>query len=217
MKNLYIYCEGFTEESFVNSILYPYLMNAEIYVSPIVCVTKRTGTSKFKGGISSYKKIRDELLILCKQHKNEAVTTMFDYYGLPGNTPGFADASGDFYNKVLQIERAVEADIRMPNLFFSLTVHEFEGLLFSDTSAFGAISDSKTIAKLQAVRDKFASPEHINNSVDTAPSKRLIKLIPGYAKTGYGTILSGRIGIEAMLSECQHFREWISKIISWPY
>ena len=27
MKNVYIYCEGPTEESFINEILYPYFLN----------------------------------------------------------------------------------------------------------------------------------------------------------------------------------------------
>ena len=42
MKNVYIYCEGPTEESFINEILYPYFLNIGIAVYPIVCTTKRT-------------------------------------------------------------------------------------------------------------------------------------------------------------------------------
>ena len=30
MKNVYIYCEGPTEESFINEILYPYFFNVNI-------------------------------------------------------------------------------------------------------------------------------------------------------------------------------------------
>lgn len=41
MKNVYIYCEGQTEESFVNEILYPYFFNIGVVVSPIICTTKR--------------------------------------------------------------------------------------------------------------------------------------------------------------------------------
>ena len=36
MKNVYIYCEGPTEESFINEILYPYFFNNEIVVYPII-------------------------------------------------------------------------------------------------------------------------------------------------------------------------------------
>ena len=214
MKNLYIYCEGQTEESFINKVLYPYLFNIGICVIPIICTTKRTKTEKFKGGITNYQKIRNELLILCKQHKNEMLTTMFDYYGLPENTPGIEDISGNLYTRVSRIEKAIEADINMPNLFFNLIVHEFEGLLFTETSAFQSITDNATVAKLQEVKDGFDSPEYINNSVDTAPSKRIESLIPNYAKILNGIIISERIGIDAILSQCEHFRDWITKIKS---
>ena len=32
MKNVYIYCEGLTEESFVNEILYPYFFIFKYFV-----------------------------------------------------------------------------------------------------------------------------------------------------------------------------------------
>ena len=38
MKNVYIYCEGQAEESFINTILYPYFENIGIYVIPIIGV-----------------------------------------------------------------------------------------------------------------------------------------------------------------------------------
>ena len=145
MKNLYIYCEGSTEESFINQVLYPYLLNTGIYAKPIICTTKRTKTEKFKGGVNNYQKIRNELLILCKQHKNEILTTMFDYYGMPDNTPGIDDDSGNLYDRISRIEKAVEEDINMPNLFFNLIVHEFEGLLFTQPSAFQNITEKNTV------------------------------------------------------------------------
>ena len=80
MKNVYIYCEGPTEESFINEILYPYFFNIGIAVYPIVCTTKRTVSKKYKGGVSDYNKIKRELTMLCKSHPNEHVTTMFDYH-----------------------------------------------------------------------------------------------------------------------------------------
>lgn len=51
MKMVYIYCEGQTEESFINNVLYPYFFNMEIVVIPIICATKRTATKKYKGGV----------------------------------------------------------------------------------------------------------------------------------------------------------------------
>ena len=56
MLNVYIYCEGPTEESFINEVLYPYFFNIGIFVFPIVCTTKRTALMKYRGGVSDYNK-----------------------------------------------------------------------------------------------------------------------------------------------------------------
>lgn len=79
MKTIYIYCEGPTEESFINTVLYPYFFALGIYVRPIVCETRRDANRKYRGGVSRYAKIKSELMILCKSHPHEYVTTMFDY------------------------------------------------------------------------------------------------------------------------------------------
>ena len=52
----------------------------------------------------------------------------------------------------------------------------------------------------------------LNNSPETAPSKRLEKLIPNYAKIKNGTLISKDMGIDKILAECPHFREWIEQI-----
>ena len=57
-----------------------------------------------------------------------------------------------------------------------------------------------------------ATPEHINNSPETAPSKRLEKLIPNYPKVKNGAIISKEIGIDRIMAECKHFTKWIEKI-----
>ena len=84
MKTIYIYCEGPTEESFINAVLYPYFLGMGIYVCPIVCETRRDANRKYRGGVSRYAKVKNELMILCKSHPHEYVTTMFDYYAMLG-------------------------------------------------------------------------------------------------------------------------------------
>ncbi len=48
MKNVYIYCEGPTEESFINKILYPYFLNIGIAIYPIICTAKHTAGKNIK-------------------------------------------------------------------------------------------------------------------------------------------------------------------------
>jgi hypothetical protein len=212
MKNVYIYCEGPTEESFINEILAPYFANLMILVIPIVCTTKRTASVKHRGGVIDYNKIKKELTNLCKSHKNEFVTTMFDYYAMPSNTPNIDCAEVDIYKRMDLIEDAINRDIGQPNCFFNFMLHEFEGVLFSSPESFLEITDNDTVAKIQRMRDEAISPEHINNSPETAPSKRLESLIPNYAKVKNGTLLSKKMGIDAILNECKHFSDWIEKI-----
>lgn len=214
MKCVYIYCEGQTEESFVNSILYPYFSNMDIYVTPIIHKTKRTLSKSYNGGVRKYKPIKDELIKLCN-NPNVFVTTMLDYYGMPNDTPAidYKDSSS-LYNQIEHIENAITKDIGCDNLVFNLLVHEFESLLFSDTKAFNTIANERAVEKLQAMRLSAETPEHINNSVTTAPSKRIESVIEDYSKVRQGIIVAKKIGINKMISECRHFANWINKIRS---
>lgn len=212
MKNVYVYCEGQTEESFVNEILSPYFANIDICVTPIICTTSRHRNKKFRGGVSNYDKIKSELILLCKQHHNEYVTTMFDYYAMPSNTPNIDDSTTDIYQRISNIEKAIESDIGMNNCCFNLMLHEFEGILFSNPSSFSLITNEDNVRKVTEMRESAKTPEHINNSPETAPSKRIEAIIPNYAKVKNGAILAKDMGIDVIMRECKHFAEWIEKI-----
>ncbi len=212
MKNVYIYCEGQTEESFVNEILMPYFLNMNIYVRPIICTTSKHNNKKFKGGVSNYNKIKNELILLCKQHHNEHITTMFDYYAMPSNTPNIEDSTVDIFQRVSNIEKAIDEDIDMSNCSFNLMLHEFEGILFSNPKSFSLITNEDNVRKVTEIRETAESPEHINNSPETAPSKRLEAIITNYAKVKNGAILAKDMGIDVIMRECKHFAEWIEKI-----
>ena len=212
MKYVYIYCEGQTEESFVNDVLYPYFSRMDIYVTPIIHKTKRTPTKAFKGGVSRYAPIKDELIKLC-QDSNSIVATMFDYYAMPDDTPSIDHQDIDIYKRVDFIENAVNVDIGCKNLLFNLVLHEFEALLFSEPQAFEHIANDRVVRQLQAIRNSAETPEHINNSAETAPSKRIQNVVNGYSKVRQGIIVAKYIGIDKMMSECKHFSAWINKII----
>lgn len=214
MKMVYIYCEGQTEESFINKVLYPYFFNIGIIVIPIICSTKRTPTKKYKGGVRDYAKIKNELTKLCRSHRHAYVTTMFDYYAMPTDTPGIECTEVDLCKRMRMIEAAINADIGEENCVFHFNLHEFEALLFSHPESFALITDDDTVGELQAIRDAYETPEHINNSVETAPSKRIESLIPNYAKVKNGALLSEDVGIDAMLEQCPHFREWVDTIVA---
>ena len=121
---------------------------------------------------------------------------MVDYYGLPqarGRAwPGREQAGSlPFAQKASTVESALSADICRemgagfnPDRFISFVMmHEFEGLLFSDCERFSrGIGRPDLADAFQAVRDEFASPEEINDSPVTAPSKRVEQLVKIYEK-----------------------------------
>ena len=68
----------------------------------------------------------------------------------------------------------------------------------------------------QAIRDQFETPEHINDSPQTAPSKRVEALVAGYEKPLLGTLAILEIGLETIRSNCPHFNQWLTRLEGWP-
>jgi len=154
-------------------------------------------------------------------------TTMVDYYALPqlGEKawPGRAEASRRprHREKAPLVERALLEDVVAemghrfnPERFVPYVVmHEFEGLLFSDCAAFSkAIGLPMLEGKFRQIRDQFATPEEINDSPDTAPSKRIIGLVPGYEKPLLGVLAALDIGLSPIRAECPHFDSWVIRL-----
>ena len=93
--------------------------------------------------------------------------------------------------------------------------YEVEGLLFSDVTAFGEISATHDqIEHLQRIRLRFQTPEDINDSKDTAPSKRIEHLMPGYRKRVHGLLIAEKIGLEVIRNECPRFDRWLVRLES---
>jgi len=125
--------------------------------------------------------------------------------------------------KALTIENAMHEDLcsRLSNNFNKerfipyVIMHEFEGMLFSNCNAFASgIAQTNLSSRFQAIRDQFNSPEEINDSPLTAPSKRILKIFPSYQKPLYGSLAALEIGIDKIKSECSHFSEWLQKLIN---
>lgn len=96
-----------------------------------------------------------------------------------------------------------------------LQLHEYEALLFSDLEAFRyADVPTRTINSWQAQLATFAGPEDVNNSRQTAPSKRLIAGWPRYehAKPQFGVLVAERIGLPTIRAKCPRFNDWISRL-----
>ena len=216
MKRLVFIVEGETEESFVNNILRPHFLNCGLY-NPIQCFKiKHT-----QGGMHKYSYVRNDVLNTIYE-TDVIVTTMFDLYALPHSFPGYEESQTieDHLKRVVFMEAQMKEDLeqnqnrQFDNYIPYIQLHEFEALVFSSANGFEALfEDSEMNYKgIREVIDTFPNPEDINDSPETAPSKRMQKLIRGYNKVTYGISLIEYTGIDAIIQKCPHFREWIEKL-----
>ncbi|BCH60317.1 hypothetical protein RvVAR0630_29410 [Agrobacterium vitis] len=195
MMRIKLLVEGQTEEAFVSQLLAPYYAHSGLYLTPIVVKT----SPGHKGGISRYSKVKPQIEKLCKQDTSAWITTMFDLYALPDDFPGKADPAYTSIqigaDKAAYLEEKLSADIGCTNFLANLIVHEFEALLFTDIAAFEMwTNDDSVLNPLRSVSMSTA-PEDINDSPQTAPSKRILAAMPGYQKTFHGPIIAGDIGL----------------------
>ena len=214
MKKVLVLVEGQTEEAFVKRVLYEHLQEYNVFLIPTIVSTKRVKSgADFKGGIVAYRRVRGDILRLLKDSSARLVTTMFDLYGLPDDFPGHSEARGAPQVKVRIIEEAFKSDIDNSRFLGYLSLHEFEGLLFSSPSIIAKTLNSQDKEdEIKGIRDSFSSPEEINDDPKTAPSKRLFDIFPKYNKVFYGSTIARRIGIKTIRSECQHFHDWITAL-----
>lgn len=214
MIRIHIFVEGQTEETFVSEILLQHFSRIHVYLNPILIRTGKKG----KGGISTYKKIQWQIKQKCKEDSDAYVTTMLDVYGLPKDFPGKAEALklADISDRVQSLEVAFSEDIAQKRFIPNLLMHEFEALLFSVPSAFTEWFGENAAQKLQEERHGFATPEHIDDDPETAPSKRILRLCPGYQKPLHGSLIALSIGLDSIRKECNHFNQWIEKLEELP-
>ena len=217
---LHFIVEGQTEETFVNQVLRPHLAYLSIVADARCVQTSRKGDVKYSGGVTNYGLPKRDILRWMSSDRgaDARFTTMFDLYGLPSEFPGYSDAAriANPYEKVRALEDALRDDINDWRFIPYIQLHEFEALILSFPTGFSAEfqDDEDGIRQLAALTAQFESPEHIDDGIDTAPSKRIISEIPEYErrKASAGPIVAANIGLPALRHKCAHFGEWLGNL-----
>lgn len=215
MKRIIIIGEGPTEQEFCNDVLQPFFNHHGIYVHPATI-------KQSKGGIIPWPALKKEI-DLHLLDRQAVVTTLVDYYGLypKHNFPQWRE-SERIHNRSQRmdsLENAMKADISSATRYRFIPyiqLHEFEGILFSDTRAIEANFDAnefKDHAYLTQTERDFPNPEDINNGKHTAPSKRLDKILDSYDKVAYGSLLAQEIGLDKIREKCPRFNQWIEQLL----
>lgn len=227
MTRLRIHCEGLTEKNFVDEVLAPHLYPFG-YTEVSAWVMGQQQERTRRGGIRSWTETRRAIENQLRQDAGLIVTTMVDYYGLPSRGPrgwpGRAEAVRlPLPDRAIHVENAISSDVAAsmgdgfnPARFVPyVMMHEFEAMLFSDCQRFAeAIGRPELAGSFQEIRDGFNTPEEINDSPVTAPSKRVESLAPDYQKPVDGTAAAMEIGLAAISRECPHFGQWLQRLKS---
>ncbi len=228
MARLRIHVEGQTEETFVNEILAPHLFAYGFHeVSARLLGEPRLRSRR--GGIRNWPTVQREIAHQLRSDRQLFATTMVDYYALPAGTldgwPGRASAPSVPLEQRAEIVKYALSnsfdqveEFQVASRFIPFVImHEFEALLFSDCIIFGdAIGRPDLKLAFSGIRSQFESPEHINDSPHTAPSKRILQLYPGYQKPLNGATAARAIGLEKIRTECPKFSAWLSILESIP-
>jgi len=207
--------EGRSEQIFVEALLQPYLAQKMIFI-----VATQVTKPGQKGGDVKFDRVKKDLGIHLKQRSDTYVTTFIDYYGTK-EWPGIDEIPSNLQPEQIAKYLNHKTKIAVNALFTEqqserrfipyMSIHEFEALLFSDSAIL-----AKTLRieeeKITNIIEQYGEPESINNSVQTAPSKRLDRWSKNgkFPKTTKGISIATEIGMEKMRAKCPIFNAWIS-------
>ncbi len=217
MIRVHVICEGQTEEMFVNEVLSELFIPLDIYLYP-----KLIGKPGHKGGNFKFERVLRDVKTLLLDDTQSYCTTFFDFYGLPEDFPGKKEASAlanikDKQNEVSsrlveQLSQHIDTD-SLRRFIPYVQLYEFEGLLFSAPESIASeIGKLNLVGSFVEIRNKFSTPEDINNSSETAPSKRIKKLFTQYDKVIHGSLIALEVGINKICEECHLFDVWVNEL-----
>lgn len=224
MKIVRVICEGQSENRFVKEVLAPYVSERTAYSVQLVPITLTTSVDRkagkvYKGGLVRYEKAIND--IRKSLAYGDVVTTMFDFYAIPVDFPGYdaAMGAGNALDKVCRLEESLKEDIisRLgvsEDLFIPyIQLHEFEALFYCELNALKDFYPDKSEGIDNLINEvEGIEPEEIDQGSETAPSKRLLRYL-NYRKGGMVVFPLQKIGIDKMREKCPHFNEWVERVM----
>ena len=201
MVRIAVVVEGLTEAAFVDQLLAGYLLDYGVYSTP---------TSL--GGRISVARLASQMADLFWSF--DAVTSLVDFYGFRDKGISTVDQLEQDVAREVAVSLGSNWDTRRIMPYVQL--HEFEGLLFSQINGFVNIpgADDSVLEQLARVRLQFSSPEDINDSPNTAPSRRIVQILPDYVKSIDGPQIAQAIGLATIRRECPRFNSWLTRLES---
>ncbi|MDR0483714.1 MAG: DUF4276 family protein [Alphaproteobacteria bacterium] len=191
--------EGQTEAYFAKYVLARYLKNYNIILAdPLIL-----------GGNVNIPRIENILYLMSSNY--DYVTTLYDFYGFEGKN--------DSETKDSLCQRIRSGLLKdCPNVIPYIQMYEFEALLFSDLNILCKYMDDDPVivekyVELFKENLNGQNPEKVNNSILTAPSKRIHSIFKRYKKSIYGYTIAQEIGINKIREMCPNFNNWLENLI----
>lgn len=210
--------EGKTEQIFIRNILGPYLAERQIYMTPIV--VSKPGQ---KGGDIKFSRVKNDIELHLKQRSNTFLTLFVDYYGMKSDWPGHVEAKRHptpagkariINHRTKDRVNSLFANQNSDKRFIPyVAMHEFEAMLFSDPRI---LAEQLRIpqSRVDPILEECNEPENIDDSPQTAPSKRLEHLSSRFKKTTTGIAVLEATGLAKTRARCPIFNKWLTDIES---
>ena len=201
MIRLAISVEGPTEEEFVKNVLADHLRSKGVEPQPIL----------LNGNVTVERLASDIARLIWSFNR---VTSLVDFYGFRDKNTATPE---QLEQRILErVARKINRSWDQSRVIPYVQQYEFEGLLFSNVDAFADAIDAseESVEELRSIREKFPTPEDINDNSETAPSKRIEKIISQYEKVVDGPLIAIEIGLDAIRVECPRFSDWLTRLES---
>lgn len=212
MKKLIIICEGNTEFQFCQDVLRPYFKPKDIHIEYRLI-------AKSTGGIVKWEFLKSDIENYLKAEADVFVTTFIDLYGIQSQHkfPEFNTVAANNLQRTINMEAGMKTDIdkSLVSRFIPyIQLHEFESLVFCSLDVLKTkfMPSEANFTELENIINSHATPEDINNSPITAPSKRLLKNITVYSKKLCSVSITKDIGMAELKNKCPHFNNWIEQL-----
>lgn len=199
MIRLAISVEGPTEVEFVKTLLVPYLRRNGVEVTPI----------SLNGNVTVQRLASDMTRLVWSYDR---VTSLVDYYGFRDKQEMTPSALEQIIREM--VDKEIRRSWDQSNIIPYVQMHEFEGLLFSDVAAFADVTlvSENHVEQLREIRSQFPTPEDIDDGKETAPSKRILQVIPRYQKVVDGPLIAATTGLGRIRTECPRFGRWLTHL-----
>jgi hypothetical protein len=233
MPRVIVFCivEGQTENAVLTRLIAPHLGSRDIdFHVPVVKTGGGRGGVRFLHATNLY----DQAQRFLKDRRLPYVTTMFDYYAFPTS-----EAKGWEFVGKLKADAAIRGPAKVAELIESelhvrclegldiqnadarffpyVQLHELEALYFAEPDKMEATFGTPGLAeRFKKIVEQCGACESIDDSPQTAPSKRIEAAFPGYVKGRsefvHGPRLAGKLDLTIVRKECPRFNDWLTKL-----